>query len=508
MSLTTKRVGLLATAAAVIALFAGAPSHALAAGLDWKPCTNSRFESWQGIDGPIPSGFDCAVFKRPLARGRPHGAQVRLAVIRLQASGPPAERKGTLFFNPGGPGASGVGLARVITPSLPKAIHRSFDFVTWDPRGVGASTPAIKGPGCDVPMPTRPATGPVDWRRVLKRRIKQVRHDNSRCFKRNRELIEHAGTRANAYDLEALRKAVGDPKLTYWGISYGTMLGSTYAQLFPEHVRAVVFDGNMDPQTTLFGLNTGSTAPDHSIGFFLQANPRLRPKYRAVSRRLRDHTIKLPNGTRYTRWDLRDVLSGSVPFYLSWPSAQNVIKLSYAALFGKGDAKQKARLVLASNQARSPAVDSNSGGVFSAVLCQDFAGRLTDRQQRHGIDWAVREGPIYGGSLAADYLSVCNGYGRVRPHPVPQPKKYGPNIPGIVANATRDGETPYQWAVNMARTYRGMRMITLASGIHGTFGWGDSACVDDPIARFLLSLQLPATDLACPYSPPPPPSAP
>jgi pimeloyl-ACP methyl ester carboxylesterase len=502
MSLTTNRVGLLATAVVVIALFAAAPSHAAAAGLDWKPCTNSAFDSWQRIDGADLSGFDCAVFKRPLARGRPHGSQVRLAVIRLQASGPPAERKGTLFFNPGGPGASGVGLAHLITPSLPKAIHRSFDFVTWDPRGVGASRPRIKGPGCKVPMPTRPATGRVDWRHVLKHRIKEVRQDNSRCFKRKREVIEHAGTRANAYDLEALRKAVGDPKLSYWGISYGTMLGSTYAQLFPEHVRAVVFDGNMDPQTTLFGLNTGSTAPDHSIGFFLQANG-LRGKYQAVARRIRDHALKLPDGTRYTRWDLRDVLSGAVPFYLSWSLAQNLVKVSYTALFGKGDAKQEARQDLTDPAVQSPTVDSNAGGVFSAVLCQDFAGRLTDRQQRHGIDWAVREGPIYGGSLAADYLSVCNGYGKARPHPVPQPKKYGPNIPGIVANATRDGETPYQWAVNMARTYRGMRMITLASGIHGTFGWGDSACVDDPIARFLLSLQLPATDLACPYSPPP-----
>jgi pimeloyl-ACP methyl ester carboxylesterase len=503
MTLITNRVRMLATAVVVIAFFAAAPSHAAAAGLDWKPCTNSAFDRWQRIDAARLSGFDCAVFKRPLARGRPHGAQVRLAVVRLQASGPPAERKGTLFFNPGGPGSSGLGLAAAITSKVPPEILRSFDFVTWDPRGVGASTPAIKGPGCDVPMPTRPATGPVNWRRVLANRVEQVRRHNVRCFRRNRELVEHAGTRANAYDLEALRKAVGDPKLNYWGISYGTMLGSTYAQLFPEHVRAVVFDGNMDPQITLYGLNAGSTAPDHSIGFFLEANPSLRRTYHAVERRLRDHTLKLPDGTRYTRWDLRDVLSGSVPFYPSWPVAQNLIQFSYTALFGAGDAKQKARRELTNPEAQSPAVDSNAGGVFSAVLCQDFVGRLTHRQQRHGLDWAVREGPIYGGSLAADYLSVCNGYGKVHPHPVPRPKRYGPNIRGIVANATRDGETPYQWAVNMARTYRRMRMITLVSGIHGTFGLSESPCVDDPIARFLLSLQLPATDLTCPYSPPP-----
>mgnify|MGYP002139904099 FL=1 len=75
-------------------------------------------------------------------------------------------------------------------------------------------------------------------------------------------------------------------------------------------------------------------------------------------------------------------------------------------------------------------------------------------------------------------------------------------MPGIVANATRDGETPYQWAVNMARTYRRMRMLTLVGGIHGTFGLSESPCVNSAIADFLLSATPPATDLSCPFSPP------
>ena len=116
----------------------------------------------------------------------------------------------------------------------------------------------------------------------------------------------------------------------------------------------------------------------------------------------------------------------------------------------------------------------------------------------------MREAPIYGGSLGVDYLTTCNGYGDADPHPVPRPSKYGPPIAGMISNATRDGETPYQWAVNMARTYPTMRPITIVGGIHGTFGLSQSDCVDDAIAGFLISTTPPAIDQACPYSPPNP----
>lgn len=472
--------------------------------LNWKSCSDPQFNRWKQIDEAELDGFDCATFVRPLVRGKPNKKKVRLATVRLKASGTPEQYKGTLFMNPGGPGQSGVALAEIVY-LLPPEIRQSFDFVSWDPRGIGASTPVIAGPGCNIPKPTRPATGHVNWQKVLQARIQQVNKANAKCLNRNRTMIENSGTVANAYDLEAMRKAVGDSKITYWGISYGTVLGSTYAQLFPNRVRALVFDGNVDPQMSLQDWNQGSVAPDHSIGFFLEANPTLKPKYRAVLKYLDRKVLKLPGGKRYTRWDLLDVLNDDVPFFIQpdgdWTQAKKAIETSYTAIYGSGAAKTAARKDLQRSSLRSPSTGT-VGSLWSAVVCQDYRGRFTQAQQRAGITWAVRNGPIYGGSLGVDYLTTCNGYNSARPHPVPQPKRYGPSVPGIIANSTRDGETPYQWAVNMARVYPSMRMVTLTGGLHGTFGLGESECVNKPIAEFLISGALPAQDIACPYSPP------
>ncbi len=141
--------------------------------LDWKPCSNPEFEHWKKVDDIGLEGFECATFARPLDRSRPKGKHVTLAVVRLRATGPATEHHGTLFLNPGGPGQSGVGLSEIVY-LLPESVRAGFDFVTYDPRGIGASTPALEGRGCNIPKPTRPATGTVHWRKVLAARQQQV----------------------------------------------------------------------------------------------------------------------------------------------------------------------------------------------------------------------------------------------------------------------------------------------------------------------------------------------
>lgn len=464
------------------------PAQAATPTLDWQACT-----------APHLDGFDCATLERPLDRDRPDGAKVQLAVVRLPATGTPEQRIGSLFMNPGGPGGSGLAAAR-LGYLLPAEVRTAFDFVTWDPRGIGSSTPKISG--CSAPMPTRPATGPVNWQRVLKVRLRELGRINRACYAANRSIIEHSGTLDGAYDLDALRAAVGDDRITYWGISYGTMLGSTYAQLFPDKVRALVFDGNMDPQTTFAALNAGSTAPDHSIGFFLETLS-LDDSFTQALAELDRRTLALPDGTTYTRWDLLDVVAGSAPSLMAWSVTQAAIEGSWIALFGSGDLQQEALDALTNPALRSPVTDANAG-VFSAILCQDFADRMNLDQMRQGLRWAVREGTLYGGSLSVDYLASCQGYGDAKPDPVPRPATYGPDVPGLIANATRDGMTPYQWAVNMARVYRAMRMVTIASGSHGVFVLGESPCLDGIVTDYLVSADVPPIDQVCPFSPPAP----
>ncbi len=263
----------------------------------------------------------------------------------------------------------------------------------------------------------------------------------------------------------------------------------------------------MDPQINLSGISAGSVAPDHSIGFFLQATG-LRAKFDQVMAQLNRRTIRLPDGTRYTRWDVLDVLNDGVDFFPitgeeSWTQAEQAVTDSWNALFASGAEQDAARQALTKKSLQSPSTGT-AGSLWSAVVCQDFSDRISNARQQDLLRWIVREGPIYGGSLGVDYLTTCNGYGGAVPHPVPRPKQYGPPIPGMIANATRDGETPYQWAVNMARVYPTMRAITIVGGIHGTFGLSQSECVDTAIADFLVNATPPALDIACPYSPPDP----
>lgn len=490
---------------------AGAPATATAASaqvdtLDWKPCSDPQFDRWEKVDDNSLDDFECSSFVRPLDRDDPKGDTVSLAVVKRAATGPASERIGTLFLNPGGPGQSGLGLSMIVD-LLPASVTAAFDFVTYDPRGIGASTPALEGRGCNIPKPTRPETGKVDWAKVLDARQQQVARANQRCLDANEDLVEHAGTVDGAHDLDALRAAVGDDKITYWGISYGTLLGSTYAQLFPDRVRAMVFDGNMDPQTTLAGITEGAVAPDDSIAFFLQATG-LREKFDAVLAELDKEAIELPDGTRYTRWDLLDVLNDGVDFFpitgdQSWAQASRAVNETWNAVLGPDAGRDAAKKALTDKVLQSPTTGT-AGSLWSAVVCQDFSDRMSNDRQQDLLKGIVREAPIYGGSLGVDYLTTCNGYGDADPHPVPRPSKYGPPIAGMISNATRDGETPYQWAVNMARTYPTMRPITIVGGIHGTFGLSQSDCVDDAIGAFLVSTTAPAIDQACPYSPPNP----
>ena len=172
--------------------------------LDWQPCTGAQFDRWEKVDDNSLDGFECSPFVRPLDRDRPKGEQVTLAVVRLQGHRPRLLVSGTLFLNPGGPGQSGIGLSKIVY-LLPESVRASFDFVTYDPRGIGASTPALKGRRYNIPKPSRPATGKVNWSDVLTTRQKQVAAANAKCLEENQDLVEHGGTLDGAYDLDALR---------------------------------------------------------------------------------------------------------------------------------------------------------------------------------------------------------------------------------------------------------------------------------------------------------------
>ncbi len=207
-----------------------ASSTAPATGIDWSPCD---------------PGFECAKVPVPLDWSDPTGEQIELAVIRYPAT-KPDERIGSMFFNPGGPGDTGVGLVLDSSSDLSEWGDGRFDIVSWDPRGTHGSSP--------VHCFDDDAEEAAFWKDVVvpytddQSAAFQLKMEDlaQRCGEEMGELLSHISTADTARDLDRLRELSGEDQLTYVGFSYGSMLGQTYANMFPERVRAMMLDGIVD----------------------------------------------------------------------------------------------------------------------------------------------------------------------------------------------------------------------------------------------------------------------
>ena len=246
---------------AAVALIIGAFMACTVAAAATQPAASLPVPAlaWQPCADPAQAGFDCATARVPLDYDDPGGSSIDLAVIR-HAADDPAHRIGSLFINPGGPGVPGTqALPTALALSAPEVIAR-FDLVSWDPRGVGASAPVLCFPSPDegAAFFSGIAAGFPVGKAETSNWIDTYARFGQLCAQRNGELLAHVSTADTARDLDLLRRAVGDPTLSYVGVSYGTFLGATYANLFPAKVRAMVLDANLDPVAWTNGGREGA----------------------------------------------------------------------------------------------------------------------------------------------------------------------------------------------------------------------------------------------------------
>ena len=204
--------------------------------------------AWQ-VDGP----FETSTLAVPLDYATPDGPTVELALIRRPA-GDPAKRIGALLVNPGGPGGSGVDMVRNDGTALPEAILDAFDIVGFDPRGIGQSEPL----DCPAPAtitrlegldPSPDSKAEVDENLAVWTSIADA------CQKAESRLLPFESTETVARDMDRIRAALGEDRISYFGFSYGTYLGARYATLFPDRLRAVVLDGPVDPTLDRLAFN-------------------------------------------------------------------------------------------------------------------------------------------------------------------------------------------------------------------------------------------------------------
>ncbi len=208
---------------------------------------------WHACTEPAQQGFQCAEIRVPRDYERAGAGDISLALIRHRASDP-RRRIGTLFYEPGGPGVPGTEfLPALAFDGFPAEVQARFDIVSWDPRGVGASTAVQCFAGQEAEdrffagSPTRNVDGFPVGRDQMTTWIDRYRGFGERCERRNGRLLTHVSTVDTVRDLELMRRRVGERQLNYFGTSYGTIVGAVYANMFPDRVRAMVLDGVVDP---------------------------------------------------------------------------------------------------------------------------------------------------------------------------------------------------------------------------------------------------------------------
>jgi pimeloyl-ACP methyl ester carboxylesterase len=430
--------------------------------------------SW-GACAEFPDG-ECGTLRVPLDWHRPRGATVELAVARHKATDP-AHRVGVLMVNPGGPGTSNAEFALTTTYFSPEILAR-FDIVGFDMRGTGGSA-FVSCP--DSPEPA-PSNEPVDqaefdaFRAYSRKAVADCRAENTPIF-------DHADTGTGAQDMDALRRALGEQKISYHGISYGTLLGQQYAERFGGHVRAMVLDSNIDHSVDLrhFMVDRAAAADDAFLAFahWCDATPACVLHGRDVLATWRQALAAADLQPLPRNW-LRDWVFGD----LYTPAYDDIAQL------------------IADTAAGVPAMTTrfeyNYVSIRLATVCQDFSLRIKDFRQYSALRAEeLRRAPLMrGGSLGHDEATVCMG---VSGPPTNPPHRLNiPQAPTVLLlNSLHDPATPYAWAQNIHRQApRNTALVTYEGAGHAVYQ--RSACTRAVADDYLLALTVPRPGTSCP----------
>jgi pimeloyl-ACP methyl ester carboxylesterase len=465
---------------------------------------------------PIPSlnwadcgeGFQCATAAVPRDYSRPRGPSLNLAVTRLPARNV-AQRLGSLFVNFGGPGGTAVDSLQAFGALLFESLNERFDIVGFDPRGVGQSESPID---CQVNQETQgiyaqPFTTPQRLQGFVARAHNYV----DACVRNNSETtLRYASTANVARDMDALRAAVGDAKLSYLGFSYGTFLGATYASLFPANYRAIVLDGALDadqyinrPSEHLLVQTAGF---ERALDHFFQACAANQvaclgfggndPHAAFDDLVARADASPIPATGDDPRPvdgdDLIWVASNAIYSKQSWPGLAAAL---VAARDGDGTLVR---------QRTNNSYGRNPDGSFDAGLDRYFAlSALEQRYPSSDVETYVAAGQASWEMFDhafwnAGYSELPLGLFPIRAQGVFRgPFRVLASSPTIlVVGTTYDPATPYREAIRLVAQLRNAQLLTMQGDGHTAYG-GNSACIDAAVDAYLNQRTVPAAGTVC-----------
>ncbi|MFZ0323221.1 MAG: alpha/beta hydrolase [Actinomycetes bacterium] len=460
----------------------------LASFYDQKP-------QWSDCGG----GAQCATITVPLDYSKPEGRTIELALLKVPASG---DRIGSLLVNPGGPGVSGKDYARNAQYAFDDSLRSSFDIVGWDPRGVGDSTSVdcVDNSALDRLIA---ADGTPDTAAERQRLLRLSDQFVAGCRARSGTLLAHIGTEDSARDMDVIRAVLGQQKLDYFGASYGTLLGATYADQFPKNVGRFVLDGAVDPS-----IDSRELGRVQAEGFETALNAFIddcltrdgcplgptRDAARLQLRGLLDRADAAPLPTGTSR-PLTESLALTGMFAALYSQAQGWPALRIAlqrALQGDGSVLLQLADLYTERQSDG-SFKSNVNEAFPSISCTDEPTDLTVKQIEHdSVTWQ-RSAPLFGEPFAWGQYT-CS----IWPLPAKGPRALQAKgaDPILVIGTTRDPATPYQWAVNLADQLSSGVLLTRDGDGHTGYNAGNS-CVDQAVDRYLLDGVVPRDGTSC-----------
>ena len=462
--------------------------------LEWESCDRYNTDGSE-----LGSDVECAMVTVPLDYADPTGTTIEVAISRTNATG---EKIGSILMNPGGPGSSGLYLAGQAAGT---AVADRFDRIGFDPRGIGASEPEVR---CLTPEEVDEERREPDVD-VTPEGIAATEADHrdyaAQCVERTgADVLEHVGTREVVRDMDVIRAVLGDEKLTYIGYSYGTRIGTAYAEEFPSNVRAMVLDGALDPDQspvdeavaqgaafqTAFDQFAADCAQTETCP--LGTDPaQAVEQFRSLVEPLIDRPAETtdPRGLSYD-----DAITGAQQALYS----QQLWRLLRAGLNELRDGRGDTLLRLADTYSGRLEDGSytNIDDAFNAVRCVD-GPPTTDRAAADEADARFRAAAPYlddGRATGNAPLDLCAFW--------PVPNTSDPHIVDVeglptlvVVSTTNDPATPYQAGVELAAQLRG-DLVTY-EGTQHTVAFSGVECIDEPLVNYLVDLVPPGDGLRC-----------
>ncbi|GAA3090647.1 alpha/beta hydrolase [Streptomyces rectiviolaceus] len=475
--------GLAATSATASPLTRSSPDVASADAL--RPYTQQK-PVWKRCGADTPAALRCATLKVPLDYRHPGGKKIDIAISRLKTSAP-GKRHGVLLSNPGGPGGPGLEMPLELDAQLPQQVKDRYDLIGFDPRGVGRSTPVQCGLSPEENTLLRPL-------RTFDKNVAWAKSVADKCRTKAGDTLVHINTRNTARDMDVLRAVLGERKISYYGVSYGTALGAVYTQMFPRRADRFVLDSAVDPKRMWRGMFR-IWAPEAERAFQRWT------KWTAA----RDATYRLgatPAAVGKSFWDVvaradRDpiVVDGAPldgagvrelvrrEFFTVRDAAERVVKLKEAA---GGRAAQGLDL-------REPPPEPDISATVTVVCGDSSWPRDPETYRRDSIRDADRY-PLYGDFAAG--VMPCAFWDR----PVEATTEVNNKVPALIVQNEWDSQTPLVTARALHRQMKGSRMVTVDEGEgHGVYT--TNPCADSAANSYLATGKLPAADVTCQAAP-------